>query len=248
MTETLRDYYNRKALQLDELRATYESPIPYKRFFYGARADRVLGALDPRPRERILDVGCGTGFYAKAILDAGAAVTATELSERYLEQAERYVGDGAAFAIEDAQALSFPDESFDKVLMTEVVEHVPDPREAVREARRVLRPDGLLVVTTPSRLSPLNLAYGLKRRVRGYGFNEHLHEFTVSGFRELVASELELERLEFANFLLPYPLDGLAVRLSPAGVSRLAAAERALTRAPLLRTLGWTMIARARKR
>ena len=251
MTETLRDYYNRKALELDELRATYESPVPYKRFFYGARAAKVLELLAPAPGETIVDVGCGSGHYARVLAEAGAHVVATDVSSNYVEQARAHVGEALAsrcdFRVEDAERLSLAGAAADKVLMTEVLEHLPDPDRALGEAARVLRRGGRLVVSTPSRFSPLNLAYAAKRRVRGYGFNEHLHELTPGRFKELIGRHVELERFELVNFLLPYPLDLLGSRLGERGVARLAAAEHALARLPLVRTLGWTMVASARK-
>jgi 2-polyprenyl-3-methyl-5-hydroxy-6-metoxy-1,4-benzoquinol methylase len=247
----LRDYYERKALEVDELAATYASASAYKRFFYGERAAKVLGLLDPQPGETILDIGCGSGHYARLAAEAGARVIATDVAENYVEQAGAHVGDALAgrceFRVEDAERLSLPDEAVEKVLLTEVIEHVPNPEQALREATRVLRPAGRLVVSTPSRLSPLNVAYGAKRRVRGYGFNEHLHELTPRAFKALVGRHLELERLEFVNFLLPYPLDAVGARLGERGLARLARAEHTLARLPLVRALGWTMVAVGRK-
>lgn len=249
--DALRAYYNEKALRLDELGATYSSDVPYRRFFYGARFAAVMKVLAPAPGERILELGCGSGYYTRALAAVGADVTATDLAENYLEQARAFVGDELGrrvrFRCEDAQRLSSPDGCFDKVLMTEVLEHLPEPERGLAEAVRVLRPGGLLVVSTPSRCSPLNLAYALKRRVRGYDFNEHLREFTAREFRALLERHVRVERLEFANFLLPYPLDLLFLRPDGRGVATLAALERRLARTAGLRRLGWTMVAAGRK-
>jgi 2-polyprenyl-3-methyl-5-hydroxy-6-metoxy-1,4-benzoquinol methylase len=248
--DELRSYYESRAHELDELALTYEHPAPYKRFFYGTRARAVLDALAAQEGEEILEVGCGSGWYTRELARLGAGVTATDYAPSPLAQAQRNVGPLASevdFRLEDAQALSFPDEGFDKVLMSEVVEHLPAPKRAIAEAARVLRPGGLLVVSTPSRLSPLNLAYGLKRRVRRYAFNEHLHEFTPGSFRRLVAPHLDVESVEFANFVLPYPVDELYLRAGSPGLVALARVERTLARVPLARRLGWTMVMRARK-
>ena len=93
----------------------------------------------------------------------------------------------------------------------------------------------------------MNLAYDVKRRVRRYGFNEHLHELTPGSFRELVGRHLRVEGLEFANFLLPYPADELYLRLGSPAIALLKIAEKRLSHTPLLRRLGWTMVLRARK-
>jgi 2-polyprenyl-3-methyl-5-hydroxy-6-metoxy-1,4-benzoquinol methylase len=250
VNDELRTYYERRAHELDELALTYEHPEPYKRFFYGTRFHAVLEALDPQPGERILDVGCGSGAYTRELVARGAKVVATEFTPTPLALAKRNVGELAAqveFRLEDAQALSLPDAAFDKVLLTEVIEHLPHPERATAEAARVLRPGGLLVVSTPSRFSPMNLAYALKRRVRGYGFNEHLHEFSPSSFRGLLLRHFRVESLDFANFVLPYPADELYLRLGSPALPVLKVTETILSRAPLARRLGWTMVMRARK-
>jgi SAM-dependent methyltransferase len=250
VADGLRAYYESRARELDELGVTYEHPEAYKRFFYGARFHAVLDAVDPQPSDEILEVGCGSGYYTRELVLRGAKLTATEYAPSPLAQAKRNVGELAAkveFVLEDAQRLTFDDMRFDKVLLSEVIEHVPEPERAVAEAARVLRPGGLLVASTPSRFSPLNLAYGVKRRIRRYAFNEHLHEFTPGSFQRLLARHLEVESLEFANFVLPYPADELYMRIGSPGLGLIERVERGLARAPLLRRLGWTMIARARK-
>jgi ubiquinone/menaquinone biosynthesis C-methylase UbiE len=247
-SRTWAEYYNEKAETVDELGATYESAIPYRSAFYGERFERTLDLLAPAHGERILEVGCGSGYHSRAIVERGAALTAVDVAERYVEQAASYAGHAATFAVADAERLPFPDASFDKVLMAEVLEHLPNPDAALREAHRVLRPQGILVLTTPSRYSPLNLAYALKRRVRRYRVNEHLHEWTPGALSRLLGQRFELTRIEFANYLMPYPIDLLYVRLGSPGARALPRLDRALARTPVLRRLGWTMLVSARRR
>jgi SAM-dependent methyltransferase len=250
VADELRSYYEGRALELDELAVTYQHPEPYKRFFYGARFHAVLGALAARAGEEILEIGCGSGAYTRALVDAGATVTATEFAPGPLAQARRNLGQLAErcdLRVEDAQRLTLPDESFDKVLLSEVIEHVPEPERAIEESARVLRLGGLLVVSTPSRFSPLNLAYDVKRRVRRYPFNEHLHEFTPGSFRRLVERHLDVESLRSANFVLPYPVDEAYMKLGSPALGLLRAVEGGLARLPVLNRMGWTMVIAARK-
>jgi ubiquinone/menaquinone biosynthesis C-methylase UbiE len=242
------DYYNRKADTVDELRATYESPVPYRRVFYRERFERTLELLAPSGGERILEIGCGPGYHSRAIAAAGAELTAVDLAERYVEQAARYAAGAGRFVVADAERLPFEDASFEKVLLAEVLEHLPAPELALRECHRVLVDGGTLVVTTPSRYSPMNVAYGLKRRVRRYAVNEHLHEWTPASLSRLLGGRFDVDRLEFANYLLPYPLDLLYVRLGSPGASLLPRIDRALAQTPVVRRLGWTMLVSATRR
>jgi 2-polyprenyl-3-methyl-5-hydroxy-6-metoxy-1,4-benzoquinol methylase len=248
--DELRAYYESRAHEVDELALTYEHPSRYKRFFYGNRFRAVLDALDAQAGEEILEVGCGSGSYTRELAEIGARVTATDYAPSQLAQARGNLGklgSQVTFRLEDAQSLSFADERFDKVLLSEVIEHVPDPEQAISEAARVLRPGGVLVVSTPSRFSPMNVAYGVKRRVRRYGFNEHLHEQTPRSFRRLVAQHLDVETLTFANFVLPYPVDELYLRVGSPALGVLRAVERGLAAVPVAKRLGWTMVIRARR-
>jgi len=101
----------------------------------------------------VLDVGCGFGWFELYALDRGVRrVVGVEPDDRQLETARRYVRDERAeFTAAGATSLPFPDESFDTVVCWEVLEHLPRDSEpdAFGEFRRVLRPGGVLYLSTP---------------------------------------------------------------------------------------------------
>jgi SAM-dependent methyltransferase len=104
---------------------------------------------------RVLDVGCRFGALARSYLD-GNEVVGVDIDRQALDEA-------ASLAIEPvwadaAEPLPFEDESFDVVVLGELLEHLPLPHLTVAEARRVLRPGGRLVGSVPN-------AYRLKRRL-----------------------------------------------------------------------------------
>jgi ubiquinone/menaquinone biosynthesis C-methylase UbiE len=98
--------------------------------------------------EQVLELGVGTG-KSIACYPAGAEVTAIDISERMLERAQRKaarLGRNVKLQVADAQFLPFPDAAFDTVVTTFVFCSVPDPVKGLREARRVLKPGGRLLM------------------------------------------------------------------------------------------------------
>ena len=110
--------------------------------------------------DRVLDMGCGAGRHAFALYRRGAHVVALDRDEAELKDVagmfaamaaagEVPVGATATAVHGDAYALPFGDASFDRVVAAEVLEHLPQDRQAMGELVRVLRPGGLLAVTVP---------------------------------------------------------------------------------------------------
>jgi SAM-dependent methyltransferase len=118
--------------------------------------------LGLRPGMRLLDLGCGGGRHAFAAWRAGATVVALDASFPELTDVRAVTG-GMLEAGElpggvpggavqgDALALPFPDDSFDRVVASEVLEHIWADERAMAELVRVLRPGGSIAVTVPSR-------------------------------------------------------------------------------------------------
>ena len=97
---------------------------------------------------RVLDVGTGPGFYAMILAERGCRVTAVDLSEQMLAEAKRNAGPLAEridFRQMDAQALGFPDGSFDVIVTRNLTWNLQDPVKAYGEWMRVLRPGGVLL-------------------------------------------------------------------------------------------------------
>ena len=106
-------------------------------------------AVEGRPA---LDVGSGLGFFSERLVKRGADVTACDIGENLLSATRRRAGCTAVVA--DALNLSghFGVGRFDVVVSSECIEHTPDPAQAIREMIAVLRPGGLLALSTPNRL------------------------------------------------------------------------------------------------
>lgn len=102
---------------------------------------------------RILDVGCGLGMYTSKLHALGARVFGIDVQTWRLEEAQRRTN-LTTFVLAFSEALPFPDDSFDAVLLHEVVEHVNDDVQTIREAHRVIKRGGCIIIFAPNRLYP----------------------------------------------------------------------------------------------
>ena len=115
------------------------------------RARYALAASLARGR-RVVDLGCGLGYGAAAMADAGAVtVEAIDASAPAINVARRDYGIGVRYTIGDIRELPYDDASFDLAVCFEVIEHVLEHDRLLDEIRRVLAPTGVLLISTPNR-------------------------------------------------------------------------------------------------
>lgn len=113
------------------------------------RALVLLDYLELADGLDVLDCGCGMGFYLMVIDRLrDARLTGLDSDVQRLRLARSY-GVQARLVQGNADSLPFADASFDRVLMSEMLEHVPDDLAVLREAHRVLRPGGILAISVP---------------------------------------------------------------------------------------------------
>ena len=158
----------------------------YDELYREEQSGKYRGASKARAspwRGKILDVGCGTALFSEAVKTCGGeerTVFGVDISLRLLQVARRKVRGQAAFLIcADADFLPFPDRIFDTVVAFTLLQNVPDPKAALSEIRRVLRPDGALVATY------------LKEEITSTGFRQLLRQAGVEGelLRGIVGNE-----------------------------------------------------------
>jgi SAM-dependent methyltransferase len=172
---------------------------------------KLLERMAPSPAD-VLELGAAPGNQSLGLARAGHRVTAVELgeaSDAWGNQPEgsmeaAFAEAGVTLVIWDLEQVPYPleDESFDVVLLTEVLEHLRDyPALSLAEARRLLRPGGLLVLTTPNAayiLNRLRLAVGrsvythIDDWLHGLPHARHAREYTCAEL-ELVCRHVGLE-------------------------------------------------------
>jgi 2-polyprenyl-3-methyl-5-hydroxy-6-metoxy-1,4-benzoquinol methylase len=122
----------------------------------------------------LLDIGCGEGFFLFNAARAGYATKGVELSQDAAEYARREFGlDVEAQPFEE---LRFPDDHFDVITLWQVLEHVPYPLMILKKAHRILKPGGLLALSTPN-------IQGVPARILGRRWwnirRLHINQFTT---------------------------------------------------------------------
>jgi ubiquinone/menaquinone biosynthesis C-methylase UbiE len=146
---------------------------------------------------RVLDVGCGHGARTLGFARCGLRCTGIDTSAAAVDAAKiaaREAGVAASFAVAAAEDLPFDDRHFDAVVLASVLQHVGNQRLALREARRVLRPDGALVCSVPQTL---------RASTRATAGLYTMH-FTLQSLDVMLAENaFEVVRVEGSGLLLP---------------------------------------------
>ena len=158
MTKRLNHGIEAVAQQLfDKWPAKYEQwfRTPIGQLIQSIELGHIMELVDPGPKDRILDVGCGTGIFTEHYARRGAQVTGVDLSLEML----RYGVQKPELmqmlpAVADMRRLPFADRVFSKTVSITALEFVPDARGAIQELIRVTRRGGRLVIATLNRLSP----------------------------------------------------------------------------------------------
>lgn len=141
-------YYSRAANESDRLKISADGRLEL------LRTQELLRRFLPDPPARILDVGGGTGVHAKWLVDDGYAVELIDPVARHIEQAAEV----CEARLGDARQLAAENDSYDVVLALGPLYHLPyaeDRRMALHEARRVVKPGGLVAVAAINRYASI---------------------------------------------------------------------------------------------
>lgn len=156
--------------------------------------------------KKFLEVGCGLGYFSNKASIIGAKVTGIDIGPE-LVKINKKKTPGGKFVVASASKLPFKSNSFDIVLSTEVIEHVENQKRAMKEMLRVLRPGGLLVITTPNRVFKPLFSFLSFIRIRPYrGNGKWFYPWEFKKFFD--KDDTKIIEEVFFNFIYPIkPLD-----------------------------------------
>lgn len=162
-------------------------------WWWAGRQELIKDLLLPENPKTILDIGCGTGetlSFLKTVFPK-AKLYGVDVSN----QAVKYTKDrGHSAKVSDALRLPFPDGTFDAVLLLDVIEHIKDDAAVIKEAKRVLKIGGMIIVTVPA----LQLIWSAHDVNQG-----HFRRYTRRRLRYLAErNKVKIRFLSYFNFLL----------------------------------------------
>lgn len=145
------------------------------------RLKKILELALPVKNKIILDIGCSTGYLGSILEKKGAKVIGIDISQKAIKKAKKVLTDAKVLDL-NSQKLPFTSSSIDAVIASEIIEHLFQPLLFLKEAKRVLKTNGIFIVTTPNFLywgNRINFMKGTFGYTREGVFDEgHIHFYT----------------------------------------------------------------------
>lgn len=147
---------------------------------YAEHMTRYLAGQQLVHKKVVLDIASGSGYGSKILAEYAKKVYGVDVEESAIKYAQKYYsGTNIEYLVGDGQKIPLDDASVDVVVTLETIEHIPDYEKFIKEIKRVLKPDGLAVVSTPNDLEFAE------------GNHYHLHEFTYNELINLLKRDFK---------------------------------------------------------
>jgi ubiquinone/menaquinone biosynthesis C-methylase UbiE len=187
------DHYKKDAVEFDYFEENRGATAHDER-----RVHEYIISEVPKNVITILDVGCGKGWVAKHFLPKGPIVLSLDVSTSNPGKAiETYSSENHSGIAADSFHLPFVDNSLDVVIASEIIEHVVDPTEFIKELFRVVKKKGRLLVTTPYKEKLIYyLCVHCNKKTPA---NSHIHSFDEVKLKSYYNGE-DLEKFEYETF------------------------------------------------
>jgi ubiquinone/menaquinone biosynthesis C-methylase UbiE len=142
------EQWNEKLAEKHDLDKFYNHPNFAFRYIEQKRISKLIELAEIRSSDKVLEVGCGAGHILEQIKTGD--LYGVDISDIQIKRAKERLGDKAVLTKAPGEQIPYEDKYFDKILCSEVIEHVLDPREVLKEISRVLADDGILSLSIPN--------------------------------------------------------------------------------------------------
>lgn len=187
------DYYNNKT-------------VPFS--IGGRRRKKTMPILVNIHNQKVLDIGCATGYIGVVLKKQGNYVVGIDITKNNIAKAKKVLDEAYVFDIENDN-VKVLGKNYDLIIIMEVIEHLFDPEVALKRFLPLLKPHGRLLVSTPNIVQIYNR---LKMFLGIFEYKEetvvnksHIHFFTRPTFLKLI-SDLNLKIIHESNVILPETL------------------------------------------
>lgn len=192
----------------------FESKNPVLRYIEKKRIKTMVKLAQISANDRLLDMGCGEG-YLLSLIPKIERIAGLDISRVALEKATTLLKNRPYIELKygDAQNTPFNNDSFDKIICSELLEHVPYPRLVIKEINRLLKRDGLLVISVPDEKRIQKIMHIFKslkldkfifsaRKQEDYEW--HLHESNLKFIKKITKGLFRIVTLKRVPFMYGY--------------------------------------------
>lgn len=187
------DYYNNKI-------------IPFS--IGGRRRKKTMPMLVDIHNQKVLDIGCATGYIGAVLKKQGNYVVEIDIIKKDIVKAKKILDEAYVFDIETGNTIILG-KNYDLIIMVEVIEHLFDPEKAISRFLPLLKPDGKILISTPNFVhlyNRLKVLLGILEYEEETVINKsHIHFFTYVTFKKLII-QLNLKIIAENFVILPETL------------------------------------------
>lgn len=182
----------------------YSHRNPLINWLFWQRLRKVMEHVQsPTQYERVLDFGCGSGVMLPFLSRISAQVTALDVDMLPLEFVQKHITLASNIEVNDATKTAITDlpaNSYDLIIMLDVLEHVHDLPRTLRELLVLLKPNGQLIVSGPTE----NILYQIGRKVAGPEYSGAYHERGIAEIKDELLKTTKIQSI--ATLYWPFPL------------------------------------------
>ena len=209
--------WNEKHAVKHDLDKFYNHPNRIFRYIENKRIKTLIDFAEIGKDDEVLEIGCGAGHILERINDG--RLTGLDISEIQIQRARKRLGHEVKLVKAPAEFLPFNDKHFDRIICTEVFEHVLEPARLLLEMKRALKDDGIISLSIPNEnfiilTKKLLLNTGLRRILEPKesmwdlasknNLEEwHIHKYGLKLIREQVKNDFIICKTAYIPFLFP---------------------------------------------